>query len=68
MDYTYLKVYCDKANITYREFAEMVGMKYPTITNIISGRSMAGKKARRTLNAFIQKNKSKIQKTLMREP
>ena len=62
--YTDLKLYADKANITYTELSVTLGMNYHTLYNVIRGQFAPGKKTRRKLDAFINAHAEEIQLTL----
>jgi len=68
MNYHLLKLYCDRAAITYQEFGAMVdptgSVSWRMIYAVITGRRNPGKRTRRTLDRFISKNRRKLEKAL----
>ncbi len=70
INYQFLKLFCDRANITYQEFGAMVDstglVSWNTIYQVITGRTTPGKKVRRALDRYISRNRKKIEKVLGR--
>jgi hypothetical protein len=68
MEYKDLKTYCARKKWTFKEFGEMVDpkgeLRWKTYYKVISGFINAGKKSGRNLDAFIEKNRADIRRTL----